>query len=130
MVNDAEDGNSPIVWEMRQASCTEWQWGINWNEWYPVNLRGIPATATIALECRREDGASFRVWIEDFAGNSLECVAEKQVAGLPTGTWQVIKIPLPDLAGNGFAIDRVKQLKFQGVLPGMVEIKSIRIAEK
>jgi hypothetical protein len=125
-----EGGFAGIVWEMKASDCKQWRWGINWNDWYAVNFRGMPATASLVLAYKRQEGANFKVMIEDFAGHSLECIPAAQIQAQAAGGWQQVKLPLPDLASKGFVVDQIKQLKFEGISPGKVEIKSISITER
>jgi len=120
-----EENNPHIYWNFK-PDCNWSKWGINWNNWYQVNFRGITATSKIIFKVKTSPGAVFNIKLEDFHGHSTIIYTHEEAS-----SWKLIKISLAelDLKGKKFKLDQIKQLLFEGLEPGEVFIDSIKIVE-
>ncbi|MCB0760033.1 MAG: hypothetical protein KDC12_00830 [Flavobacteriales bacterium] len=124
------NGSAQIKWTINEPVCDWAKWGINWNGWYAVNMRGADASSQLSFEFKSVKGASFSVYLEDFAGHSCEVMSIDGTS--QTGVeWQHIEIPLSTLPlkEKGIALDRVKQLYFVGEQAGEVWIRTIKLKQ-
>lgn len=127
ILEELNDGKEKqIHWDFK-AECGWSKWGINWNDWYQLNFRGISATSSIIFRVKTSPGAVFNVKIEDYYGNSTTIYTHKDAT-----SWELINIPLSELnlKGRGLIMDQIKQLLFEGIESGEVFIDNIKIAEK
>lgn len=124
-----ESGYKFISWEYNAESCNWAKWGINWNGWYQINFRGILDVAVLELKYKIEPNTKFKLYLEDFRGKSLEIY--KEDGKDEPDNWKVLRLPLKnmDLMKNGFALDQIKQLLFEGKGNGKVQIEHIKIFE-
>ena len=124
-----ESGFKFISWDYNAESCNWAKWGINWNGWYQINFRGILDVAVLELKYKMEPNTKFKLFLEDFRGKSLEIYNEDGKS--EPGEWKVLRLPLKnmDLLKNGFTLDQIKQLLFQGYGKGTVQIEHIKIFE-
>lgn len=124
-----ESGYKFISWDYNAESCNWAKWGVNWNGWYQINFRGILDVAVLELKYKIEPNTKFKLFLEDFRGKSLEIYNEDGKS--EPGEWKVLRLPLKnmDLLKNGFTLDQIKQLLFQGYGKGTVHIEHIKIFE-
>ncbi len=123
-----ESGVQNIVWTYEAKDCNWSKWGINWNGWYQINFRGITERATLEFKYTNSGNAPFKIFLEDFNGKKQEIFSDK---GKSTGQQEVVGIPLKDLnlEKNGFQLDQIKQLLFEGQGKGKVQIEYIKIRQ-
>jgi len=114
-----------ISWDFSNPECNNPTWGINWNNWYPINFRGLEENSALYLKVYFDQNASFKIKIEDFKGHTSEALISSQQAN----SWEEIQIPLSDfkLSSNQIEIDRIKQIKFQGLGNGRILIEDIKL---
>ncbi len=114
-----------ISWDFSNPECNNPTWGINWNDWYPINFRGLEKNSALYLKVFIDKNASFKIKIEDFKGHYSEALIPNQQAN----SWQEIQIPLSTfkLSSNQLEIDRIKQIKFQGLENGRIIIEDIKL---
>ena len=125
-----ESGYKFISWEYNAESCNWAKWGINWNGWYQINFRGILDVAVLELKYKTQPNSQFHLFIEDFRGKS-HLIFREYGKSIGSEEWKVIRLPLNkmDLLKNGFALDQIKQLLFEGKGKGKVQIEHIKIFE-
>jgi hypothetical protein len=125
-----ESGFKFISWEYNAESCNWAKWGINWNGWYQINFRGILDVAVLELKYKTQPNSQFHLFIEDFRGKS-HLIFREYGKSIGSEEWKVIRLPLNkmDLLNNGFALDQIKQLLFEGKGKGKVQIEHIKIFE-
>lgn len=114
-----------LSWDFSSSQCNAPTWGINWNNWYPLNLRGLEENTVLYLKSLVDKSASFKIIIEDFKGHASEIL----ISELQVNSWQETRIPLSKfkLSYNKIEIDRIKQIKFQGVGNGKILIEDIKL---
>lgn len=124
----SDHNNKMISWVFADAECTWSKWGMNWNDWYQVNFRGILETATLQFRVKVEGGAAFKINLEDYRYHSSTIWESKGVV-TSNGEWKLIEIPLKSLKldEKGFVLDQIKQLTFEGVNGGEVYLDDIKI---
>jgi len=110
--------NNQIHWKWNSCKYFN-RWGINWNNWYAFNLRGIEDKTTLQIKLS-SDYSPFSVLIEDYTGKSSELDAAKYTAQAVSDSVSVLNIPLSDfdLSKKEFALDRMKQFQFLGNADG------------
>ena len=125
-----EKNKNFIAWEFDATDCDWAKWGINWNDWYQVNLRGLSDKSKLVFNYKTSPGTHFRFLIEDFNGHSREVFSNK-TSRLPNNEMNTVEIPLKDLELEeiGFFMDQIKQLLFEGLTKGEVTIYDIYITE-
>ncbi len=121
-----KEGNKVIYWKYK-ADCSWSQWGINWNDWYQINLRGVIDQAKISFRVKAGKGSQFQISLEDYRGHSVKVYEGKETNG-----WQEVEIPLSkiNITQSGLVLDQIKQLKFQGSSDGEVYFDNIKITKK
>lgn len=122
-------GNSFIKWEYESNNCDWAKWGINWNDWYQINFRGIVEFCN--LEFKIKSNSEFSITLEDFKGHSSTIpFTNKNTNNL--SKWIKVKIPLKDfnLKENNFVLDQIKQITFRGKDSGKVFLDDIKIVQK
>lgn len=124
-----ENGTKHIYWDYNANACSWAKWGINWNGWYQVNFRGILDISILEMKYKIEPKSKFKLFIEDFRGNSLMIFHE--TGSTEAEEWKTLRLPLKnmDLLAKGFELDQIKQLLFEGLGEGKVQIEHIKIIE-
>jgi hypothetical protein len=125
-----ENGTYHIAWSYDAKDCDWAKWGINWNGWYQINFRGITERSLLEFKYTNSGGTQFKVFIEDFNGHKQE-LHKNSFSQNPNLSGTLLKIPLKNLnlEKNGFQLDQIKQLIFEGQGQGKVQIEYIKIRE-
>ncbi|MEN9302443.1 MAG: hypothetical protein RL264_872 [Bacteroidota bacterium] len=120
-----ELNNNLIQWTYSDCNAT---WGINWNGWYQINFRGITENAVLSIKLKTSNASAFNLFLEDFKGKNSMIYQDK---GSISSDWRTIQIPLKELEleKNGFTLDQIKQLRFEGIGNGQLEIESMNIID-
>lgn len=124
-------GNTFIKWEYESNNCDWAKWGINWNNWYQINFRGIEELCNLEFKMKANTNSEFSIILEDFKGHSSTIkIPNKNTNNL--SKWSKIKIPLEDfnLKENNFVLDQIKQITFKGKNSGKVFLDDIKIVQK
>ncbi|MEM7038736.1 MAG: hypothetical protein AAF570_17245, partial [Bacteroidota bacterium] len=123
--NSDSDGKS-IHWKYDPKDCTWAKWGLNWNGWYQMNIRGILENSSLHFRFKTDGKAKFRIKMEDFRYHSTEIFNS---ASKPGSGWQSVEIPLKkmQLKEKGFVVDQIRQLLFEGIEAGEVYLDDIEI---
>ena len=123
-----EDKASVIKWNFDATDCTWAKWGINWNDWYQINLRGVTEKAILKFSYKASPSTNFVMKLVDFNGNTKTFFTASEFIG-STSNWNHVTIPLSDLnlKERGFLMDQIKQLEFEGLTKGEVIISDIKI---
>ena len=121
-------GNTYIEWEYKTHNCNWAQWGINWNNWYQINFRGIIEHSALEFKLKMNSNTNFHISLEDFRGHksSKHITAENKTS---LSDWKTVRIPLKNfnLKENNFVLDQIKQITFKGKKPGKVFLDDIKI---
>ena len=128
-LNEVEEkGNKMIKWNFYDHECVWAKWGINWNGWYPINLRGVVNKSTLSIRYKQSAGASFRIKIKDFSGKIGDVFVSNETR---FEDWRTAEIPLKDLnlKGQGFQLDNIRELQFEALAAGEILIDEIKISE-
>jgi hypothetical protein len=122
-------GNMFIHWKYNADECSWAKWGINWNGWYAINLRGASETSSIYFKIRSSENSQFRVMIEDFKGHKTELFSNKNKETVAEKGWKSVEIQLKnlELKEKDFVLDQIKQIYFEGKSVGEVFIDEIKI---
>ena len=122
-----EGANRFIHWQYEAKDCAWAKWGINWNGWYQANFRGIVDQAKIQFRVKTRGESEFKVYLEDFRGHQAQVYKHPATSG--SAGWQLVEIPLKDLdlKGKNFALDQIRQLRFEGQATGEVFLDDIKI---
>jgi hypothetical protein len=122
--------NDYIYWNFSTENCNWAKWGINWNNWYQINLRGVTNDAQLEFKFKSDNKAVFRILLEDFNGKSVELFSNKTLLK-ENVEWQNISIPLKDKESikKDLQLDQIKQLLFEGISSGEVLITDIKITQ-
>ena len=125
-----DSSNTYIKWKYNAKDCAWNQWGINWNNWYQINLKGVDEVSQLKFKMKTDGESKFKIKLEDFNGhssilNSVDYVRANQP------TWIEVSIPLNDfnLKGNNFKMDQIRQLAFMSIGKGTVYFDDIEILE-
>ena len=124
-------GNTFIKWEYESNNCDWAKWGINWNDWYQINFRGIVKYSNLEFKIKTNTNSEFSITIEDFKGHTSTIqIPNRNTNNL--SKWMKINIPLKDfsLKKNNFVLDQIKQIIFKGKNSGKVFLDDIKIVEK
>ena len=126
-----QNGDTVIHWKYDANACSWANWGINWNGWYQINLRGTEDISQINFNVKTVEGASFKIFLEDFSGHSVELYTSN-TEKFSSNEWSLINIPFSELdfKSKGFVVDQVRQISFKGIGSGEVYIDEIKIVEK
>ena len=124
-------GNRCIEWKYETKDCNWAQWGINWNDWYQINFRGLIEQCSLEFKVRTTPNALFYIAVEDFKGNS-SAISIPSKSSQNFSNWTTVKIPLSDfkLKENNFVLDQIKQISFKGIKSGKVLLDDIKIVKK
>ena len=125
-----EEQEQTINWNW--SNCKQWNtWGINWNNWYAFNLRGIVEKTTLKMQISA-NSSPFELSIEDFNGHSSKVQLMGYTKVYVNDTIVSISIPLTDfkILEKEFVLDRMKQLQFKGLGAGSAKIHNIKFSEK
>jgi hypothetical protein len=124
---DAHSGKY-IYWNFKTENCTWAKWGINWNSWYQVNLRGVTNDVQLEFKLKTDNNAQFKILLEDFNGKSVELYSTNPKEKT-NNEWQTLSIPLKDKEAvrSNLQLDQIKQLLFEGISSGEVQITDIKI---
>ena len=121
-------GNMHIEWEYKTHNCNWAQWGINWNNWYQINFRGIIEHSALEFKLKMNSNTDFYISLEDFRGHksSKHITAENKTS---LSDWTTVRIPLKNfkLKENNFVLDQIKQITFKGEKSGKVFLDDIKI---
>lgn len=126
----SKDKNKQIHWIYNSKECAWAKWGINWNGWYAMNIRGIEETSSIKFSLKASENSKFKAAIHDFKGHKATIFDSKNQS-INSDEWTEITIPLKslDLKEKKFALDRIRQIYFEGEGQGEVFIKEIKITK-
>jgi hypothetical protein len=122
--------NGVINWQWN--NCSEWKkWGINWNNWYAFNLKGIAEIANLQLSVSKEH-SDFDISLEDFKGKrQTVSIVDYQSVELNDS---IVKYTIPlsefKLIEEEFALDQMKQFEFFGQESGYASIYEIKLIEQ
>lgn len=124
-------GEQYIEWSYDKPNCNWASWGINWNGWYPINLRGVEQKSKMVLELEYTNKMEFEIALKDFKGHSASIFKAKPTKEDGATVQKVIEVPLSrlNLSENGFVIDQIRELHFKGIQPGTLKIKQLKITE-
>lgn len=124
-------GNTQIHWKYDSENCDWAKWGVNWNGWYAINLRGVNETSAIHFKLKSSENSEFIVMIEDFKGHKTKLFSNKNEQISANKEWQHIVIQLKnlDLKEKDFVLDQIKQITFEGTSFGEVFIDEIKITK-
>ena len=121
-------GNQFIEWNYQTTECNWAEWGINWNDWYQINWRGLTEECTIQFNAKLSPDSEFQMIIEDYSGHysSIPINASNYTS---SDDWIFIRIPLKlfKLQEKGVIMDQIKQLKFKGVKTGKICLDDIKL---
>ena len=122
-------GQNQIHWKYNSSDCSWAKWGINWNGWYAMNLRGVEEQSKLLFKIKPKPGSEFKVMLQDFKGHSAQIFNHKTVALDLGNGWKsvIIDIKSLELKKKNFALDQIKQLYFEGQSEGEVIINEIKI---
>jgi hypothetical protein len=122
--------NEHIYWNFATDNCNWAKWGINWNNWYQINLRGLKEDVQLEFQVKTSINTKFKILLEDFNGQTVEVYSNESVAKV-NGEWQNISIPLKAKIGlkSKLQLDQIKQLLFEGLSSGEVMVKDIKITQ-
>ena len=125
------EGNSYISWKYNSEDCLWAKWGINWNGWYAINLRGVNETSAIHFKLKSAKNSKFKVMIEDFKGHKTEIFSSKNLKTVTEKEWKSIVIELKSLQleDKDFLLDQIKQIYFEGISSGEVFFDEIKITK-
>lgn len=123
--------NNIIHWTFNADNCSWAKWGINWNEWYQVNFRGILDKAVLEIQLNVAANTQFKMTLEDFNYNKVVLLDQKFTEE-QVGQKLIIRLELDSkqFQKAGMQLDQIKQLLFEGQGEGEVEISSIKIKQK
>lgn len=123
--------NNNIHWTFNAENCAWAKWGINWNEWYQVNFRGILDKAILEIELKAAANTQFKMTLEDFNSNKVVLLDQKFTQE-QAGEKLTIRLELDSkqFEKASMQLDQIKQLLFEGQGSGEVEISSIKIKQK
>jgi len=119
-----------IRWQWND--CLEWKkWGINWNNWYAFNLRGIADKTNLYLSVS-EDHSNFDISLEDFKSKRHTVSIADYNSSSSNDSLVNYSIPLSDfkLKEKEFALDQMKQFEFFGKENGFASIYEIKLIEQ
>lgn len=124
-----EEGNTFISWIYESEKCVWSKWGINWNNWYQINFKGIADKSKLMFKVKLKNDSKFKIGIEDFSGHSAEINSSS--FNLIQNEWSTVEIPLSqfDLEKKEMVLNNIKQLLFIGEGNGEVLLDDIRIVE-
>lgn len=124
------DNNTYIYWKFDALDCDWAKWGINWNDWYQVNFRGIEEDAKLQFKIKASVETKFKIVVEDFNGNSAQLFSSFSIDQNQTD-WQTINIALKDfnMKESGMQVDQIKQFLFVGLTAGEVYLDDIKIMD-
>ena len=90
----------------------EHRWGINWNNWYPINFRGFEASANLYL-ITNQHTSSFGITLSAFNGAYHSVFIDNYIPEKKDSLWSYT-IPLKDfeILERNIQKDRIKQLEF------------------
>lgn len=122
-------GETFIHW--KYENCEWKKWGINWNGWYAINLRGVADNSELVFNLKSSSSSMFKIYLQDFKGHKIE-VFNSNSQKLNSNNWTNISISLSslNLIEKGFVVNQTKQLLFEGEKKGEVFIKEIKIIKK
>ena len=125
-----QEENTYIYWKFDAEDCDWAKWGINWNDWYQVNFRGIEEDAKLQFKIKASVETKFKIVVEDFNGNSAQLFSSFSIDQNQTD-WQTINISLKDfnMKENGMQVDQIKQFLFVGLTAGEVYLDDIKIMD-
>lgn len=126
-----ETTNQKIIsWDFDARDCNWAKWGLNWNDWYQINLRRISDKTKLVFKYESSPGTFFKFSIEDFNGHSREVFSNKTNREA-NDEIVTVEIPLKELKlkESGFLMDQIKQLLFEGISAGNVTIHDIYITK-
>ena len=92
-------GNTFIHWKYNGDNCSWAKWGMNWNGWYAINLRGISETNTIHFKVKSAKNSQFKAMIQDFKGHKTEIFTSKSEQ-ISSTDWTSISIPFTKEASS------------------------------
>lgn len=118
--------NNHIHWRFNASQCSWAKWGINWNNWYPINLRGLSNQVVLEIELTTQGKTNFTVSLEDFSSKRL-VLLEHKASTEESGIKRTIRASLKETGITGIQLDQIKQLLFEGSGIGDVEISSIKL---
>ena len=120
-----------IHWIYNSKECSWAKWGINWNGWYAMNLRGIDENSSFQIKIKATKNSAFKVFIHDFRGHKAEIFTSKTQT-ITSNDWTIINVPMKNLnlKDKNFAMDQIREVYFEGTGEGEVFINEIKITDK
>jgi hypothetical protein len=118
-----------IHWEYSSEDCTWAKWGLNWNGWYPINVRGIHESSVISFRINPSLKSKFTIHLHDFQGHKAE-IFNSEGKKLKIGKWNEISVPMEslNLKEKEFVLDQIRQFQFEGKGTGEILIDDIKIS--
>jgi len=126
----SKSNSKQIHWIYNANKCNWAKWGINWNGWYAMNLRGVSETSKIYFKLKSKlVGSKFKVMLEDFKGHKTEIFNSQNNAIQSKDGWINVLVELKslNLIEKKFALDQIKQIYFEGTGEGEIFIDEIKI---
>ncbi len=125
-----QKGDKTIKWVYNSQNCSWSKWGINWNGWYPINVRGIHKISTLTMRVKPNTESNFKISFQDFKGHSAVLFSSSE-GKLKVGEWNDISVSLNTLGldKKGFVLDQIRQILFEGTGAGDILIDDIKISE-
>ena len=122
--------NTWIQWQFDSHQCGWSKWGINWNDWYSINFRGV-LSSNLSFRVKMLQPASFEIKIEDFNGHSAS-ISIDSTEFIHSEDWQQIKIPLSkfEIRERNLITDRIKQIVFIGYGRGNLQLDDLKISDQ
>jgi hypothetical protein len=118
-----------IVWNFNSKDCSWAKWGINWNGWYQVNMRGVPDQSYLEIKMKVKANTAFKIILEDYRYHRAY-LYDQFASPKDIETTAVIELSQSHLDKSNMELDQIKQLLFEGSGKGSVEISSIKIIKK
>lgn len=123
------DVNNQIQWNWNNC---EWNvWGINWDNWYAFNFRGIVEKTNLVIELN-DKFDPFQITMQDYTNHQHTIETKNYTPTIQDGLSQKLIIPIKDfqLIEKQFSLDRMKQIEFRGLGEnGNATITSIYLSE-
>lgn len=123
------------TWDKAVPDCYMVAIGISWNQWFPIDMRPVKATAAIEFDIKSAGGTfaslPINIGFEDYERQlSLLPLEGKLVDGGQIGPdWARVRIPLSELPGSA-NFGNIKQFVMQMSGAGEVYIDNIRLVRE
>lgn len=107
-----------IQWEITSPDCRNVAFGLNWNQWHPIDLTPEMAGASLVFDLKNPgqtvDHLTVSVVFEDYSGvsNQVQLKGDYVQGGVFDHEWRQVTIPLSDFRGSA-DLSNLKQLFFR-----------------